>query len=277
MYIALDIGGTSIKLGMANNFKSFWHKEIFSTPKSFKIGLNKLIDKIKNLTTSHNLQAISIAIAGEFNKDKSQLIWSPNLRGWVNKPLKKELESRLNCKVYLENDAKLAGLGEAVLGAGKPFRVIGYLTISTGVGGARIVNKKIDRNIYGFEPGRQILNIDNFLKRKRPITLEDYISGKSTERIYGKKPYKIVNSRIWNKYAHILALALENVTFFWSPEAIILGGSMMKKIGIPIEKVRLYFKRELKFPSQIKIYKTKFQDFAGIYGGLVYLKQKLRK
>lgn len=277
MYIALDIGGTSTKLGVSKNLKNFWHKEIFPTPRNFKVGLNKLVKKIKNLTTNHKIQAVSIAIAGEFNKDRSQLRWSPNLGGWVNKPLKNQLEMCLNCKVYLENDANLAGLGEAIFGAGKPFKIIVYLTISTGVGGTRIVNKKIDKNTYGFEPGQQILNIDNFFTHKWPITLEHYISGRSAERIYGKKPYEITDPKIWDKYAQILALGLVNITLFWSPQVIILGGSMMKKIGIPINKVRAYFRKGLKIPLPIRIYKAKLKDFPGIYGGLAYLKQKLRK
>ncbi len=275
MYFAIDIGGTTIKLGASKNLKTFWYKELFPTPKNFEMGLKILEKKIKNLAHNRKIQGISIAIAGEFNQDKSQLIWSPNLKHWLHKPLKKDLESALDCKVYLENDANLAGLGEAIFGAGKSFRILVYLTISTGVGGARIVNKKIDRNIYGFEPGQQILNIDNFFKHKWPSTLEDYISGRSVEKIYGKKPYQIFDSKIWDKYAKILSLGLVNITFIWSPEAIILGGSMMKKIGIPINKIRTYYKRSLKIPLSVKIYKAKLIDFSGIYGGLAYLKQKI--
>ena len=61
---------------------------------------------------------------------------------------------------YLANDSDLDGLGEATVGAGKGFNIVAYITVSTGIGGVRIVGGKIDVSTYGFEPGHQIIDAD---------------------------------------------------------------------------------------------------------------------
>ncbi len=78
--------------------------------------------------------------------------------------LKKDLEKILNCDVILENDALLAGLGESFYGIGQRFNIFGYLTISTGIGGCKFVNKKADENVFGFEPGHSyfLVNLKNY-------------------------------------------------------------------------------------------------------------------
>ncbi|TAN58722.1 ROK family protein [Patescibacteria group bacterium] len=191
-----------------------------------------------------------------------------NLRGWSKKPLAKELKKIFGAPVLLENDAGLAGLGEAVYGAGKGKKIVAYLTISTGVGGARIVDEKIDKNAFGFEPGHQIV----FLNKKF-TTLENIASGTAIEKKYGKKPFEIFDAKIWDNVAKDLAYGLHNVAVLWSPDIIILGGSMMKKIGIPVERVKFHLSKILKiFPKSPLIKKSKLGDLAGLYGALARLK-----
>ena len=61
----------------------------------------------------------------------------------------------------IANDTAVVGLGEAHRGAGIGYNIVTYITVSTGVGGTRIVDGRIDRRIYGFEPGHQTIDIDN--------------------------------------------------------------------------------------------------------------------
>ena len=62
------------------------------------------------------------------------ILTPPNLPGWHNFELTKELEKITGISVQLENDAHLAGLAETVIGAGKGKKIVEFLTISTGVG-----------------------------------------------------------------------------------------------------------------------------------------------
>ena len=71
-------------------------------------------------------------------------------------------------------------------------------------------------------------------------TLENLVSGTAVEKRLGMKPYDIPQSDvIWDELAGYLAQGLRNTILYWSPEAIILGGSMI--IGdpkIPLEAIR---------------------------------------
>jgi predicted NBD/HSP70 family sugar kinase len=81
---------------------------------------------------------------------------------------------------------------------------------------------------------------------------------------------------IWDELAEYLAQGLRNTILYWSPEVIILGGSMM--IGtpkIPLEAVRKYTVETLNgFVDCPYITIAQLGDDAGLYGGMAYLQQK---
>lgn len=80
----------------------------------------------------------------------------PNLPGWHYLPLSKRLEEITGVKVALENDANLAALAEALVGAGAGKHFVQFLTISTGVGAGLCVNGKIYHGAKGF--GQEVAN-----------------------------------------------------------------------------------------------------------------------
>ena len=122
-----------------------------------------------------------------------------------------DLTKTVGRPLYLENDAALAGLGEATLGAGRGRDIVAYLTISTGVGGVRIVDGKIDRKAVGFEPGQQIINFaDN-----ESQTLEANVSGQALQKKYGIKPHDLTDQKIWQEVARTLAYGIYNTILHW--------------------------------------------------------------
>lgn len=309
MHLVFDIGGTKMRIGIAENFKTISKTVILPTPKSFEEGMALFKNAAKELANGKKIKVISGGIAGPLDKNKTMILNTLNLRGWSRKPLVKKLKKIFKAPVYLENDAALAGLGEAAFGAGVGKNIVAYLTISTGVGGARIVNEKIDQNAFGFEPGHQIIfselqnyynsgscrcgdlksarklrafketrlrvtpHLDNFVIQS---TLENLVSGTAIEKKYGKKPYEIFDAKIWDNVAKDLAYGLHNIAVLWSPDIIILGGSMMKKVGIPVDRAQYHLSRIMKiFPKPPLIKKSKLGDLAGLYGALTHLNNKI--
>ena len=257
-----------MRLAVSENGNKLDRVVILPTLRKFNGAIALIKKAVKELANGNKIKAVSGGIAGPLDKNKTMILNAPNLRGWSKKPLAKELQKIFKAPVFLENDAALAGLGEAVFGAGKGKKIVAYLTISTGVGGCRIVDGKIDENSQGFEPGHQIIFSD-----KNVITLENRVSGTAIEKKYGKKPYEIFDAKVWDNIAKNLAYGLHNVAVLWSPDIIILGGSMMKKIGIPVERVKFYLSKILKiFPKPPLIKKSKLDDLAGLYGALTRLK-----
>lgn len=268
MYLLFDIGATKMRLAVSQDGREFGEPKTLPTPRDFKGGISAFVETAKELAGGQRIDMAVGGIVGPFNKEKTGLTNTPNLPEWNDKPFKEELEKAIGAPVYFENDADLAGLGEAHFGAGKGCGIVAYLTISTGVGGGRIVDGKIDRNALGFEPGHQIIAPDG-------KDLEEHISGRALEERYNKPPKEIRDPAVWEEEAVMLAYGLSNVAVLWSPNVIILGGSMiLGEPAIPIERVRFHLKKALKiFSEPPPVEKSALGDSAGLYGASALLNQ----
>ncbi len=281
MFAYFDIGGTKTRIAVSIDGQSFGEPVKFDTPKNFEEGIKMIHNKILSLTNGEALEAVGGGIAGPIDKEHTMLVNSPNLQGWANKSITQVLGSLLGCPVYIENDSAIVALGEAHYGAGKGDEIITYITVSTGVGGARIVNGKIDQNIYGFEPGHQYIDIDRTACPKcKTGVVGDYLSGTSIENRFNKKPYDIEqNNKVWNELSVWLAYMLNNTIVHWSPNSVVLGGSMI--VGdpaIPVERVREHLNEICTiYPEKPAIKKATLEDLGGLYGAMVYVRQRVEK
>lgn len=271
MYLLFDIGGTNIRLAVSPDGKEIGEIVSIPSPQDFDDGIKDILDAVESLSGGHKFKAAGGGIREVLSKDKSMLINDPRhskIPGWMGKPIKEKLQKELNCPVFLENDSALVALGEAIAGAGMGYKIVAYITVSTGVGGARIVDCKIDSNCWGFEPGQQVIDF------KEMIYLEDEISGESLEKRFDKEPFTITDETIWEREAKILAVGLNNVIIFWSPDIIVLGGGVME--SIPLEKVKMHLKEIVrKFPHLPPLVRSSLGEKGGLYGSLEYLKQSL--
>lgn len=280
MYVTFDIGGTKMRVGVSVDLKTFvCDPKIIPTPKEFDEGINTLETIVLNLTKGEKIKAVAGGITGVLDEGKSKLVWSPHLVGWAGRPLKGELAHRLNCNVEITNDSAVVGLGEAHRGAGIGYNIVAYITVSTGVGGARIIDGRIDRRVYGFEPGHQTIDVDNsVLEGSVSGKLEDLISGGALEHRFGMKPYEIEDNDIWERQLpELLACGLANTIMHWSPGVVVLGGSMITgKPAISIPRTVETLKRILTmYPKIPEIKRAECGDFGGLYGGLALIRQRI--
>ncbi len=289
MYILIDIGGTKTRIALSKNLEVFESTTIFSTPQKFEEGVKAITSAVRKVC-NEKISAVMVGIAASPNKEKTKLVGGgPNIADWLEKPIKEKLEEVFNTLVYIENDTAIGGLAQVIYGPAKGYEIATYITISTGVGGCRFVGGKIDKSAMGFEPGWQIVmhtgtDKDNVNTTNSCVLgycsggyLMSHIGGVCVEKKEGKKPYEITDNNFWDKKAKILAYGLHNVCTMWSPDIIVLGGSMMKEIGIPIESTEKYLHKTLKdvFPVAPKIVSAEFGDEMGFWGAMAYLKQKL--
>lgn len=271
-----DIGGTKTRVAFSEDGKTLKSVKSFATSLNPNQGLADLVSTIKELG---EVSAVAGGIRGVMREDRLGIDHDSILSEWANVSIVDFLTEQLGVPVNLENDTALAGLGEANFGAGKGIDIIVYHTISTGVGGVKVVSGSIDAASVGFEPGHQVLDIDRtILGADIPPTLENLVSGKAVEQRMGVKPYEIDQEDvIWVELAGYLAQGMRNTVLYWSPEAIILGGSMM--VGdpkIPIESVRKATVAVLDGIMACPFITTAaLGDEAGLYGALVLLQQKV--
>lgn len=246
---------------------------IIPTPQYFDQGMSILKDAVQSLTFGRKIDLAVGGIAGPMDPNKSMLVGKSHLPNWVGKPLKATLEKILNTVVKLDNDAAMGGLGEANFGSGQGYKIVAYLTIGTGVGGARVIGGQLDQSSHGFEPGHQIMALEGGIcpTCQKPGHLEGFISGAAIEKKYGKSPEAITDKKIWEELAKYTAIGLNNVIVHWSPDIVILGGSVSN--SLPIELVKTFVEDYTTiFPSLPIITKGKLGDAAGLYGAFRLLK-----
>lgn len=270
MYLLFECGGSKTKIAVSDG-QTIKDTQILPTPKSFDDFINTLQVKARELD---NLEAVSGGMAVVFDKNRDLCIKSAHLQNWVGRELKKELEKVFNVPVFLENDTALGGLGEAVYGAGKNSNIVVFITVGTGIGGVKVVEGKLDKNLLGFEPGHQIITPDgNECSCGGKGHLEAYIGGSYLEKIYGQKSENIADSEIWDQITRFLAIGLYNSCVHWSPETIILGGSVIK--SIPLEKLKKYLQEfSTIFPQLPELKLASLGEQSGVWGALELISQR---
>ena len=271
--LLFDIGGTKMRVAASVDGVTFGEPKIGATPLEFEEGMDAFQSLAKSVLLGAKAKIAVGASAGILSKDKRSFFRMPNLPKWQGKNLAEEMEKRLGCSVYLENDAALGGLGEATAGAGNGAPILVYFTVSTGVGGARIVNGKIDARVASFEPGHQIMD------RATGEELEEVVSGTAVKKRFKVNPWELSDLASREELADELAYGLYNSVLHWSPDVVVLGGSMIVGVNeIPINRIEQTLKRLLTyFPEGPELRKAKLGDVGGLHGALAYAKQVLEK
>lgn len=277
-YVIFDIGGTKTRVALTEDLEKITDSKSFKTEKSFKAGMDSIKKAVDDMKPASPIEAVAGGVRGRLEEDRSGILNDGILSGWMGHSITEALGKMFNASVYIENDTAIAGLGEAIYGAGKGVDIVVYHTISTGVGGVKIEHDKIDESSFGFEPGHQVLDIDRtILGEDVTPTLENLVSGTGLENRLGIKPYDIPQEdTVWDELAEYLAQGLRNTILYWSPDMIILGGSMiMGDPKIPLEAIRKYTVESLDhFTESPFITTAKLGDEAGLYGAMAYIKER---
>lgn len=274
MYFLLDIGGTKTRFGVSEDANTVSNFSVVNTPSDFESAMKLYADESAKIISGRNVEAAAVGIAGVLDKDKKTLVKSPNLATWENRPLGKGLEQILGCVVTIENDAGLAGLGEVIFGAGRNYNIVTYITVGTGIGGTRIVDGKIDRRVYGFEPGHQVLDVDGSIVGS-VADLEGLAAGSGIKKRYNMSPEEVKDGAVWEQVTKYLAYGLHNTILHWSPEIVIMGGGLIENNAISIDALNIHLGEITKmYPSVPRIVKSELGETSGLYGALQILRSK---
>ena len=235
MYLGVDIGGTKTLVAVLEDDSTIVEKTKFPTPKNYDHWLLELRNKLHHFE-HQDFHAAGVGIpAVQFDRDEGIAISFGNLP-WRNIHIQQDVERAVKCPVVVENDAKLAGLSEAMLLKDRYERVL-YVTVSTGIGYGLVVDKTIDANV-GDGGGRTLL-----LEHKgKQMPWEDFASGRAIVERYGKRAADIHDEATWKRIVHDLGLGLIELIAITEPEVIVMGGS----VGNQLPKFKDYLIQELK-------------------------------
>ena len=201
-YIGIDLGGTNIKAGVADENGRALAK--ISVPTDAEAGPGAVIDNMvaaahqaaakADIGMSH-IDYVGIGAPGPVNFDGGIVLAAPNMPGWKNIPLRDRISEKLNRPAVLENDGNAAAFAELWAGAGRDpsIRHLLMLTLGTGIGGGFIANGKLIRGAHGYgsEPGHIIVNPNGSRHTSgSPGCLEQYASAVAC----GKRARKLIEA-----------------------------------------------------------------------------------
>ena len=132
------------------------------------------------------------------------------------------------------------------------------------------MNGMPDVSRYGFEPGHQIISMDG-----EKFSLEQLVSGTAIEKRYGKRAEDIDDPAVWERVAADLAVGLNNTLVHWSPDIIVLGGAVMKKI--PLDVLREKVKETVYIFPEIPRIEKAILDEPVLWGALAMATEQMRK
>ena len=282
--VGIDIGGTQLRVAIFNKDREMI--DSFKTKNDRNLTAEQNMDKLIEfiLSKPYQYKGIGIGCPGPLNTRLGKILCPPNLVGWDHFELVKYVEEKTNIKTILNNDANVAGLSEALLGAGAGYESVVFVGISTGIGGAYVYQGKLvnGANSNAAEFWNMIVNEDSYHhKNANAGSLNEQSSGSGLERIaterYGKpmSPKEVFELyykkdelavEIVEKAADILAKGIANITCTIDPDIIIVGGSVaiynVGFVGMITEKAKKY----VLSPQFLKIELAQFGDDAGLIG-----------
>ena len=152
MYLGIEIGGTKLQLGVGagdGNLAGLWREtvDVKTGPEGIRRQITQAVPELltKSGIDRARVQGIGIGFGGPVDDHTHTIIKSHQIEGWDNFPLEKWMSDLLGMPAALGNDADVAGLAEALFGAGKGLSPIFYITIGSGIGGGLIINGEIYR------------------------------------------------------------------------------------------------------------------------------------
>jgi predicted NBD/HSP70 family sugar kinase len=218
MYLATDIGGTKTLVAVFTEEGTIIEEAKFATPKDYSEFIEAARSSVENFSTK-DFSNGAIGTRGTVDRNTRVLV-RDSILPWIQAPLVDDFTRLFGCNFVIENDSKAAGLSEAIL-LGNDFRKVLYVTISTGIGSAYIVDSKLEPNIIDSEIGLWLHLHDGVIK-----TWETFSSGKAIVEKYGKRASEIDDPAIWEEISHNIALGLINASAAYTPNVIILGGGV---------------------------------------------------
>src|SRR3954470_16180617 len=157
--IGVDIGGTKVAAGVVDAEGRILSRAKRSTPGSDPRAVEQVIvELVKELGAGHRIWSVGIGAAGWMDLDGATVLFSPHL-AWRNEPLRENLQRLLRRPVLLTNDADAAAWAEWRFGAGQGQSRLVCITLGTGIGGAMVMDGRLERGRFGVagEFGHQII------------------------------------------------------------------------------------------------------------------------
>ncbi|MBN1156334.1 ROK family protein [Candidatus Woesearchaeota archaeon] len=228
--LGVDIGGTSIKLGLVTEHGKIVKFKIVPTcaDKSKRTIINNLLSSIGKLMRS-NVIGIGLGFPGPANYNQGKIIKTPNLNKLNGMNLKSIVHDKFNIPVFCENDANCFALAEAIYGKGKNFDNVVGLTLGTGVGGGIVIKGRI------YQGRGNAGELGHIIMDPEFNDFESKVSGTAITRTKLCEPINLfelarrrdkIALKIWKRIGVSIGTGIVTIMHCLDPDVIIIGGKI---------------------------------------------------
>ena len=300
-HIAIDIGGTQIRAALFTD-ESIVPRQIEKIDTSGEQStLERLCALISRIWPGNDeISAIGIATAGAVDPYRGIVISAPNIKGWIDVPLRDHIRNCFHVPVFIGNDANLAAIGEWKYGAGQGHHDLIYLTISTGIGGGIILGDRLllghqglagemghitvlpdgpvcgcgqKGHIEALSSGTAIAQWTKSELDKGASSIlekEANISSRVIARAANQGDQLAIEA--FERAGHFLGMALANFLHLFNPTTVIFGGGVTQSgdlLLIPAQKALQTFILHPQYLADFSLSRASLGDEAGLIGALV--------
>ncbi len=251
-YLGLDFGGTKLAAGLADERGQLIAFE--RCPTDPASGPDGAIAAMRHLANSFPTgypepSAVGISFGGPVDLACRRTILSHHGPGWEDFPLVERVADVWRRPVAMDNDANAAALGEFRFGAGRGYRNVLYVTVSTGIGAGVILDGKLYRGSRGLsgEIGHMIVQPDGppcpCGKRgcveavaAGPSIARDYAAkaGLAPESATAQDVFRWANRgdqvarNVVQQAIRLLGIGLANAINLLDPDVVVIGGGVSR-------------------------------------------------
>ena len=259
-YLGIDLGGTNVRVAKVDEEGKI--ESIVDAPSHALEGPEKVLEVILELigkTDMKGVEGIGIGVPGPVDEKTNRMTMSTNIPGMDNYPLAEKITEVTGKKVVMNNDANVAGVAEAHVGAGKGYKIVYYITHSTGIGGALVINGHIvtGRNGYAGEIANIVVKqADASINHLNPGAVENEASGTAIGRkgkeIFGEDgdtAYKVFElcragnekaAALIDEASRLIALMMADIACVCAPDCFVIGGGCSKAHDLYFDRIRRY-------------------------------------
>jgi glucokinase len=262
---AVDIGGTKIAVGIVDDDgKVLAQLEAPTDPDRYGKGIELIARMLREAADQAGVELTGIGIGstGPVDPMRGEFGDVDFLPGWRGKSPVKDLAQIFNLPVALENDGDAAALAESGWGAGRNRSRLIYVTVGTGIGGGIILDGQLYRGVDGAHPevGHQVLDPAGpacscgfhgcWESLAAGPAMVAWLAGHAPagyphcKGITAKKICELaqqgdkVSLQAVEHEAYYLGLGLANLINLFTPDAIVLSGSVMKSAPLFLDRIR---------------------------------------
>lgn len=285
-YVCIDIGGTSIKYGLAHSDGTFLAKADLPTLAKKEGGAGILVktkDIVKVYADQEKISGVCISTAGMVDPKAGKIVYAAEhlIPHYTGMELKREIEQEFSVRCEVENDVNCAGLGEMWLGAGAGANSLFCLTVGTGIGGCLILDRCLVRGCcnsageIGYmevrgHPFQDLAATSRLVEcvAERKRGKEGEIDGKQVFVLAAQGDPDCVGAI--DEMVECLAVGIASVCYVVNPQLVILGGGIMAQEAYLRPRIDLALKKNLidRIYRHTKVAFAARQNDAGMLGAL---------